>query len=138
MASATASSLGLTFGAAYIGLFGITILQTVMYYKKYPDDWPVYRYSPIDYKIDCYTFIQYLLALWEFICYILFAYGSILSIMAAFGYAICKSYSIPESICINIFRTSDAEADIYSISNFQSILKIKISLSFLQHLSKTS
>ncbi|KAK0457517.1 uncharacterized protein EV420DRAFT_1688878 [Desarmillaria tabescens] len=38
-------------GALYIGatvaavLFGITNLQTVIYYKRYPDDWWVYRYS---------------------------------------------------------------------------------------------
>lgn len=47
----TAPSLGMTFGAVYIGatvaaiLFGITNLQAVIYYKKYPDDWWVYRYS---------------------------------------------------------------------------------------------
>ncbi|KAK0209872.1 hypothetical protein IW262DRAFT_1486327 [Armillaria fumosa] len=41
----------MTLGAMYLGamvaaiLFGITNLQTVVYYKKYPDDWWVYRYS---------------------------------------------------------------------------------------------
>ncbi|SJL15303.1 uncharacterized protein ARMOST_18796 [Armillaria ostoyae] len=40
-----APSLGMTLGAVYIGatvaaiLFGITNLQAVIYYKKYPDDW---------------------------------------------------------------------------------------------------
>lgn len=40
-----------TLGALYVGatiaaiLFGITNLQTVIYYKKYPTDWWVYRYS---------------------------------------------------------------------------------------------
>ncbi|KAG7439239.1 uncharacterized protein BT62DRAFT_1014189 [Guyanagaster necrorhizus] len=40
-----------TFGALYVGailaavLFGITNLQAVMYYKRYPDDWWLYRYS---------------------------------------------------------------------------------------------
>ncbi|PBK79401.1 hypothetical protein ARMGADRAFT_136104 [Armillaria gallica] len=43
--------LGMTLGPLYIGstiaaiLFGITNLQVVIYYKKYPDDWWVYRYS---------------------------------------------------------------------------------------------
>ncbi|KAK0467377.1 hypothetical protein IW261DRAFT_1520244 [Armillaria novae-zelandiae] len=46
-----APSLGTTLGPIYIGatvaaiLFGITNLQVAIYYKKYPDDWWVYRYS---------------------------------------------------------------------------------------------
>ncbi|KAK0502734.1 hypothetical protein EDD18DRAFT_604573 [Armillaria luteobubalina] len=44
-------SLGTTLGALYIGatiatiLFGITNTQVVKYYKKYPDDWWIFRYS---------------------------------------------------------------------------------------------
>ncbi|KAG7439238.1 uncharacterized protein BT62DRAFT_770917 [Guyanagaster necrorhizus] len=44
-------SLGMTIGAAYIGamlsslLFGITVLQVFIYYREYPDDWRLYRYS---------------------------------------------------------------------------------------------
>ncbi|KAK0243606.1 hypothetical protein EDD85DRAFT_976276 [Armillaria nabsnona] len=44
-------SIDATFGACYIGtiiaaiLFGISNLQVVIYYKKYPNDWWVYRYS---------------------------------------------------------------------------------------------
>ncbi|KAK0445653.1 uncharacterized protein EV420DRAFT_1572081 [Desarmillaria tabescens] len=44
-------SLGMTLGSVYIGaiiaaiLFGITNLQAVIYYKKYPDDWWIYQYS---------------------------------------------------------------------------------------------
>ncbi|SJL15322.1 uncharacterized protein ARMOST_18815 [Armillaria ostoyae] len=44
-------SIGETFGALYVGaiiaavLFGITNLQTVIYYKRYPNDWWLYRYS---------------------------------------------------------------------------------------------
>ncbi|KAK0477496.1 hypothetical protein EDD18DRAFT_1337885 [Armillaria luteobubalina] len=44
-------SVDTTFGACYIGtiiaaiLFGISNLQTVIYYKRYPNDWWVYRYS---------------------------------------------------------------------------------------------
>ncbi|KAK0221339.1 hypothetical protein IW262DRAFT_1493179 [Armillaria fumosa] len=47
----TTPSLRDTIGALYIGstiaaiLFGVTNLQTVIYYKKYPDDWCVFRYS---------------------------------------------------------------------------------------------
>ncbi|SJL15364.1 uncharacterized protein ARMOST_18857 [Armillaria ostoyae] len=43
--------LGETLGALYVGatiaavLFGITNLQAVIYYKRYPSDWWVYRYS---------------------------------------------------------------------------------------------
>ncbi|KAK0457533.1 uncharacterized protein EV420DRAFT_1643863 [Desarmillaria tabescens] len=43
--------LGETLGALYLGatiaavLFGITNLQVVIYYKKYPNDWWVCRYS---------------------------------------------------------------------------------------------
>ncbi|KAK0445930.1 hypothetical protein EV421DRAFT_300916 [Armillaria borealis] len=43
--------LGETLGALYVGatiaavLFGITNLQAVIYYKGYPSDWWVYRYS---------------------------------------------------------------------------------------------
>ncbi|KAK0457524.1 uncharacterized protein EV420DRAFT_1643858 [Desarmillaria tabescens] len=45
------ASLGKTLGALYVGatiaaiLFGITNLQALIYYKKYPNDWWVYRYS---------------------------------------------------------------------------------------------
>ncbi|PBK59111.1 hypothetical protein ARMSODRAFT_1027688 [Armillaria solidipes] len=44
-------SVGETFGACYIGsviatiLYGISNLQVVIYYKRYPNDWWVYRYS---------------------------------------------------------------------------------------------
>ncbi|SJL16918.1 uncharacterized protein ARMOST_20450 [Armillaria ostoyae] len=44
-------SIDTTFGACYIGtiiaaiLFGISNLQVVIYYKRYPNDWWVYRYS---------------------------------------------------------------------------------------------
>ncbi|PBK81105.1 hypothetical protein ARMGADRAFT_1146715 [Armillaria gallica] len=44
-------SLGDTFGALFVGaiisaiLFGITNLQTLIYYKKYPNDSSLYRYS---------------------------------------------------------------------------------------------
>ncbi|PBK81108.1 hypothetical protein ARMGADRAFT_816148 [Armillaria gallica] len=44
-------SLGNTFGALFVGatiaaiLFGITNIQTLIYYKKYPNDWSFYRYS---------------------------------------------------------------------------------------------
>ncbi|KAK0228027.1 hypothetical protein IW262DRAFT_574123 [Armillaria fumosa] len=44
-------SLGTTLGALYIGatiatiLFGITNTQAAKYYKKYPDDWWIFRYS---------------------------------------------------------------------------------------------
>ncbi|KAK0187496.1 hypothetical protein F5146DRAFT_1206263 [Armillaria mellea] len=44
-------SLGTTIGAAYVGamlsslLFGITVLQVLVYYRDYPNDWQLYRYS---------------------------------------------------------------------------------------------
>ncbi|KAF9030360.1 hypothetical protein BDZ89DRAFT_673763 [Hymenopellis radicata] len=44
-------NLGLTIGAALIGLvlsavlFGVTVLQTWIYYHEYPNDWATYRYS---------------------------------------------------------------------------------------------
>ncbi|KAK0457537.1 uncharacterized protein EV420DRAFT_501105 [Desarmillaria tabescens] len=44
-------SLGESIGALYLGsniasiLYGITNLQGVIYYKRYPNDWWVYRYS---------------------------------------------------------------------------------------------
>ncbi|PBK84339.1 hypothetical protein ARMGADRAFT_1087027 [Armillaria gallica] len=41
-------SMGATLGAVYIGSTIATIitnLQAINYYKKYPDDWWVYRYS---------------------------------------------------------------------------------------------
>ncbi|KAK0435777.1 hypothetical protein EV421DRAFT_1908465 [Armillaria borealis] len=49
--STASPPVGDTLGALYIGsiiaavLFGITNLQVVIYYKKYPDDWWFYRYS---------------------------------------------------------------------------------------------
>ncbi|KAK0471874.1 hypothetical protein IW261DRAFT_1571565 [Armillaria novae-zelandiae] len=49
--SAASPTIGDTLGALYIGsvlaavLFGITNLQVVIYYKKYPNDWWFYRYS---------------------------------------------------------------------------------------------
>ncbi|PBK85995.1 hypothetical protein ARMGADRAFT_543763 [Armillaria gallica] len=51
MSFATAPSFGMTFGSVYIGttiaaiLFGITNLQTVIYYNRYPDDGWIFRYS---------------------------------------------------------------------------------------------
>ncbi|PBK85021.1 hypothetical protein ARMGADRAFT_1169771 [Armillaria gallica] len=44
-------SLGDTFGALFVGatigaiLFGIMNLQALIYYKRYPNDWSLYRYS---------------------------------------------------------------------------------------------
>ncbi|KAK0243657.1 hypothetical protein EDD85DRAFT_804791 [Armillaria nabsnona] len=44
-------SLGTTIGAAYVGamlsslLFGITVLQVFIYYRDYPNDWRLFRYS---------------------------------------------------------------------------------------------
>ncbi|KAK0445925.1 hypothetical protein EV421DRAFT_300722 [Armillaria borealis] len=49
--STATPSFGVTLGALYIGatiaaiLFGITNLQMVIYYKKYPHDWWLFRYS---------------------------------------------------------------------------------------------
>ncbi|SJL15369.1 uncharacterized protein ARMOST_18862 [Armillaria ostoyae] len=49
--STATPSFAATLGALYIGatiaaiLFGITNLQTVIYYKKYPHDWWLFRYS---------------------------------------------------------------------------------------------
>ncbi|KAK0243652.1 hypothetical protein EDD85DRAFT_784203 [Armillaria nabsnona] len=49
--SPASPSLGNTFGALFVGatiaaiLFGITNLQTLIYYKRYPNDWSFYRYS---------------------------------------------------------------------------------------------
>ncbi|KAK0471868.1 hypothetical protein IW261DRAFT_1571542 [Armillaria novae-zelandiae] len=51
LSSTAAPSIGETLGALYIGsiiaamLFGITNLQSVMYYKRYPKDWWLYRCS---------------------------------------------------------------------------------------------
>ncbi|PBK84962.1 hypothetical protein ARMGADRAFT_1087867 [Armillaria gallica] len=50
-AAAIVPSLGKTIGAAYVGamlsslLFGITVLQVFIYYRDYPNDWQLYRYS---------------------------------------------------------------------------------------------
>ncbi|PBK63023.1 hypothetical protein ARMSODRAFT_1088812 [Armillaria solidipes] len=49
--SRSTTSPGNTLGALYVGttiaaiLFGITNLQTLIYYKRYPDDLRIYRYS---------------------------------------------------------------------------------------------
>ncbi|PBK63024.1 hypothetical protein ARMSODRAFT_963556 [Armillaria solidipes] len=49
--SRSPTSLGNTLGALYVGatiaaiFFGITNLQTLIYYKRYPNDWWIYRYS---------------------------------------------------------------------------------------------
>ncbi|SJL15381.1 uncharacterized protein ARMOST_18877 [Armillaria ostoyae] len=49
--SRSSTTLGNTLGALYVGatiaaiLFGITNLQTLIYYKRYPDDLRIYRYS---------------------------------------------------------------------------------------------
>ncbi|KAK0187523.1 hypothetical protein F5146DRAFT_1059102 [Armillaria mellea] len=51
MSSTEIPSVGETLGALYIGatigavLYGVTNLQGVTYYRRYPDDWWVYRYS---------------------------------------------------------------------------------------------
>ncbi|KAK0445931.1 hypothetical protein EV421DRAFT_1902285 [Armillaria borealis] len=50
-AAVVVPSLGTTIGAAYVGamlsslLFGITVLQVFIYYRDYPNDWQLYRYS---------------------------------------------------------------------------------------------
>ncbi|KAK0445915.1 hypothetical protein EV421DRAFT_1935275 [Armillaria borealis] len=49
--SRSSTTIGNTLGASYVGatiaaiLFGITNLQTLIYYKRYPDDLRIYRYS---------------------------------------------------------------------------------------------
>ncbi|SJL15383.1 uncharacterized protein ARMOST_18879 [Armillaria ostoyae] len=49
--SRSPTSLGNTLGVLYVGatiaaiFFGITNLQTLIYYKRYPNDWWIYRYS---------------------------------------------------------------------------------------------
>ncbi|PBK81088.1 hypothetical protein ARMGADRAFT_1068692 [Armillaria gallica] len=49
--STTLPSVSETLGALYVGvtiaavLYGITNLQSVIYYRRYPNDWWVYRYS---------------------------------------------------------------------------------------------
>ncbi|KAK0243633.1 hypothetical protein EDD85DRAFT_944962 [Armillaria nabsnona] len=49
--STVVPSIGETFGALYVDaiiaavLFGITNLQSVIYYKRYPNDWWLYRCS---------------------------------------------------------------------------------------------
>ncbi|KAK0445952.1 hypothetical protein EV421DRAFT_1902302 [Armillaria borealis] len=46
--STAVPSIGETFGALYVGAIiaaVITNLQTVIYYKRYPNDWCLYRYS---------------------------------------------------------------------------------------------
>ncbi|KAK0243649.1 hypothetical protein EDD85DRAFT_1017478 [Armillaria nabsnona] len=51
MPSAAIPSLGESVGALYLGsniasiLYGITNLQGLSYYRRYPNDWWVYRYS---------------------------------------------------------------------------------------------
>ncbi|KAK0442500.1 uncharacterized protein EV420DRAFT_1485321 [Desarmillaria tabescens] len=51
MSSTNTPSLGMTFGSVYIGttiaaiFFGITNLQAAIYYKRYPKDGRIYRYS---------------------------------------------------------------------------------------------
>ncbi|KAK0187592.1 hypothetical protein F5146DRAFT_1123326 [Armillaria mellea] len=52
-ASSALPTVANTFGALYIGailaamLFGITNLQVAVYYRRYPNDWWLYRYSVV-------------------------------------------------------------------------------------------
>ncbi|PBK62988.1 hypothetical protein ARMSODRAFT_1024290 [Armillaria solidipes] len=51
VSTAVPPSVGETLGVLYVGatiaavLFGITNLQAVIYHKRYPNDWWLYRYS---------------------------------------------------------------------------------------------
>ncbi|KAK0201311.1 hypothetical protein DFS33DRAFT_1124556 [Desarmillaria ectypa] len=174
MASQTtvAPSLGMSLGSVYIGatiaaiLFGITNLQAVIYYKKYPDDWWIYRYSvailwafdTLHVALGTHALYHYLIDLfgkyialydivWSFKLQILFNMVIIVGVEAIYAARIWKlgrhfHQILPWFVVLNVvvaFGTGlFAVYDAYSISSFSSVPSIKGSICTVFSMSATS
>ncbi|KAK0430959.1 hypothetical protein EV421DRAFT_1912321 [Armillaria borealis] len=178
MSSPDIPSLGLTFGAVYLGtmaaviLFGITNLQTVIYYKKFPGDWWVYRYSvaslwildALHVALSTHALYHYLInlfgnfvaiynivwslkisilinvlivmdiqalytaRLWQLddSSYKVVLWFIVLSVAAAFSSGICEPFCPTlEATFADMLETSDSVVDVFAISSFLSIPKIR-------------
>ncbi|KAK0219304.1 hypothetical protein EDD85DRAFT_961262 [Armillaria nabsnona] len=106
------ASVGATLGAVYIGstiatiLFGITNLQDINYYKKYPDDWWVYLYSVgILSTLDCLHVAFSTHAIYHYLVELFGDYVRIYHIMWSFkleiqlSVAIIVTHGSPGCIC---------------------------------------
>lgn len=158
----TAPSLGMTLGAVYIGatvaaiLFGITNLQAVIYYKKYPDDWWVYRYSvailwafdALHVALGTHALYHYLIDLfgdyialddivWSFKLQILFNMVIIFGVQVIYtiriwrlGHHFHQMLPLFVVLCLVVSGGTGIFAvyDSYLISSFLSIHSIKVSI----------
>ncbi|KAK0442498.1 uncharacterized protein EV420DRAFT_1768817 [Desarmillaria tabescens] len=161
MASQT-PSLGMTLGSVYIGatiaaiLFGITNLQAVIYYNKYPDDWWIYRYSvailwtfdALHVALGTHALYHYFIDLfgeytvlynivWSFKLQILFNMVIILGVQGVYTFRIWKRGRhfhriLPWFVVLNVVVALGTGIfsvyDAYSISSFLSIPSIKASI----------
>ncbi|KAK0471436.1 hypothetical protein IW261DRAFT_1612036 [Armillaria novae-zelandiae] len=152
-------SLGMTLGAVYVGatvaaiLFGITNLQAVIYYKNYPDDWWVYKYSVASlwildtlhvalsthalyyYLIDLFgNFIAIYNIVWSFKLQILFNVLIIMVVQALYTVRLWKLDRNPYKVVLWFVVLTVITAfssgiyvvvDVYSLSNFLSMGRIR-------------
>lgn len=158
----TAPSLGMTLGAVYIGatvaaiLFGITNLQAVIYYKKYPDDWWVYRcsvailwaFDALHVALGTHALYHYLIDLfgkytalddvvWSFKLQILFNMVIIFGVQVIYtvriwrlGHHFHQMLPLFVVLCLVVSGGTGIFAvyDSYLISSFLSIRSIKVSI----------
>ncbi|KAK0468765.1 hypothetical protein IW261DRAFT_1573510 [Armillaria novae-zelandiae] len=140
MSSLVIPSLGATLGAVYLGatvaaiIFGITNLQTVIYYKKYPDDWWVYRYSVTSlWILDALHVVLSTHALYY---YLINHFGNFVAIDDVVWSFKAPEYASPSyptlwSTCAETFEISDMIVDVYSqLSDFLSIAHLRKAICF--------
>ncbi|KAK0226863.1 hypothetical protein EDD85DRAFT_1027352 [Armillaria nabsnona] len=164
MSSPDIPSLGMTLGALYIGatvaaiLFGITNLQAVIYYKNYPDDWWVYRYSvallwildALHVALSMHALYHYLIDLfgnfaaiydvvWSFKLQNLFNVVIVMAVQALYAIRLWKldqnSYKVVLWFVILAVMAAFGSGiytivDVYSLSNFLSMEKIRKAICF--------
>ncbi|KAG7439313.1 uncharacterized protein BT62DRAFT_939092 [Guyanagaster necrorhizus] len=149
------SSLGMNLGAIYVGstvaaiLFGITNLQTLIYYKKYPDDWWIYRYSvAILWVLDVLHIVLSMHAVYHYLVDLFGDYLGLFHIIWSFKLQllICLIICIwVEALyAVRIWKLTALGSgiysvyDAYSISNFLLIPTIKGSICVLFSVAVTS
>ncbi|KAK0226882.1 hypothetical protein EDD85DRAFT_1027355 [Armillaria nabsnona] len=159
MFSTTAPSLGMTFGSVYIGttiaaiLFGITNLQTVIYYNRYPDDGRIYRYSvailwlldALHVAFSTHASYYYLVDLfgnylalphivWSFKLQILLSKAIIIGVQTVYAVRLWKlgrhfHRILPWFVFLNVVAASCTAIfvvyDVYIIPNFSSTFSIR-------------
>ncbi|PBK79558.1 hypothetical protein ARMGADRAFT_120401 [Armillaria gallica] len=170
--ASTVPSLGMTLGAVYIGatvaaiFFGISNLQMVIYYKNYPDDSWIYRYSvaiiwildALHVALSTHAVYHYLIDLfgnylglyhivWSFKLQLLICMVMIIWVEALYAVRLWKlgghfnrtlSWIVVLTVAIALGSGIFSVYDAYSISNFLLIPSIKGSICVLFAMAATS